>query len=128
LLSGVPGNGTVRQSAHAQSVLGMVTTPLRFPSCVSAVAEISVACVVSRVAAVRPSPEIASAVAFTGGVPDGAGMATQSRQPLANRCHVWLVTGAPPGIFATGTSMPSWVAVLTDEIGWSPCHPLQTIV
>ena len=44
----------MRQSAQAQAVLAMVTTPPRTPVLVSEVAEIRVALVVSRVAALRP--------------------------------------------------------------------------
>src|SRR6266850_1679788 len=49
--SGVPGNGVLSQLANAQSVLAMLTTPFLTPAALSDTAEISVAFVVSRVAA-----------------------------------------------------------------------------
>src|SRR2546425_7839649 len=54
--SGVPGNGTVLQSANLKSVPGIDTTPLLTPAGVSCVAEISVAVETSRLAGVRPGP------------------------------------------------------------------------
>ena len=53
---GRAGNGTVRQSANAKSVLGIDTTPLFTPVGLSLVAEMSVAFVVSRLAGVRSEP------------------------------------------------------------------------
>src|SRR5438876_12190052 len=53
--SGVPGNGVVRQSANAQSVLAIAATPVLTPAGVSAVADVSLALAVSRLNGVRPA-------------------------------------------------------------------------
>src|SRR5688572_8914299 len=105
--SGVPGNGTVRQSAKAQSALAIGTTPLFTPAGVSDVAVIKDACVVSRLAGVRPSPDSDWVV------------------PLGptNRSHTGPVIDEPFGFLAIGTSMPS-VLPLAVEIGISPCQAL----
>src|SRR5207247_4549812 len=85
--SGVPGNGTVRQSANAQSVLGICTSPPRTPVGVSEVAEISVALLVFSVSGVRPPPVAKRYMYWVLTLPG----------TLMNRTRTGPVTGLPSG-------------------------------
>src|ERR1700674_3172496 len=108
--SGVPGKATERQSANAQSVLGMFTTPVRTPTLVSRAMEISVAFVVSRLAGVRPRPGSDCVLTLPGIV--------------TKRAKVGEVMDEPSGFLATGTWIDS--AALVGSKTRSPCQPLAT--
>src|SRR5207244_7182224 len=108
--SGVPGNAFWRQSAKAQSVPGIVVTPLRTPRFDSCSTEINVAFVVSKLAGVRPDP--------------GSDWVSTSCGMLTKRANTGPVIEDPSAFFATGTLIASWL-LLTDPIGISPCQPLH---
>src|SRR5712691_7268158 len=108
--SGVPGKATVRQSANAQSLLAMFTTPVRTPRVVSRAMEISVALVVSVLAGVRPRP--------------GSDCVLTLPATLTKRAKVGEVTDEPSGFLATGTLIVS--AALFGSKTRSPCQPLAT--
>src|SRR6266478_6414501 len=107
--SGVPGKATVRQSANAQSLLAMLTTPVRTPVLVSRAMEISVALVVSRLAGVRPRP--------------GSDCVLTLPATVTKRAKVGEVTDDPSGFLATGTSTDSVAAAGLNTR--SPCQPLH---
>src|ERR1700682_3606002 len=96
--SGVPGKATVRQSANAQSLLAMFTTPVRTPRLFSRAMEITVALVVSRLAGVRPRP----------------GSDCVLPETVTKRAKVREVTDEPSGFLATGTLI---VSVATSGFG-----------
>src|ERR1700687_5581109 len=108
--SGVPGKATVRQSANAQSLFAMLTTPERTPVVVSPAMEISVALVVSRLAGVRPRP--------------GSNCVFMVPATVTKRAEGGEVTDEPSGFHATGTLIVS--AVLVGSKTRSPCQPLAT--
>ena len=110
--SGVPGNGTVRQSANAQSELAIETTPLFTPAGVSDATETSVALAVSSVAGIRPAAP-------------GSGCVLTPPATLTKRAQTRPVTADPSARFATGTSIPSRTAP-TEAMGRSPCQPLHS--
>src|SRR5688500_12749718 len=101
---GVPGKGVVVQSANAQSLLGISTTPVRTPTLFSRAIEISLAWVVSSVAGVRPRP--------------GSGRVLTLPGTVTKRAKVGPVT---PG--TVGTSIDSVASAGLNAI--SPCQPLH---
>src|SRR5690349_19222908 len=107
--SGVPGNGTVRQSAYAKSELGIVTTSLLTPLTDSLVKDTRLESAVFVLARSRPGPG-RSCVAWRA-PPDCAATAMKRSTTL------------PVTPFATGTSMPSWLDD-TPAMVRSPCHAL----
>src|SRR5262245_62255023 len=106
--SGIPGKGVVRQSANAQSLLGILTMPVRTPTLLSCAMEISVACVVSRLAGARPRPGSERVLTLPAGV--------------TKRAKVRPVTEDPAGFLATGTLIVS--ALLSGLKTRSACQPL----
>src|SRR5262249_4971531 len=108
--SGVPGKATVRQSAKAQSVLGMVPVMVRWPTLFSCEMVVSVALVVSRLAGVRPPP--------------GSGRVCVVGE--TKRAKVGPVIDEPSGFLATGTRIVSAATFGSALNTRSPCQPLAT--
>src|SRR5262245_51414817 len=109
--SGVPGNGVFSQLANAQSPLAMLTTPPLTPEALSDTAEISLAFVVSRVAA---------------GYGDGVARGIISVAVLPLWLRMRMTSGpvmlVPSAFFARGT----WIVWLVADGSTSPCQPLTS--